>query len=332
MEKFDSIYIMLGFECNFNCVYCLQGNIKKPVTTPILSDSFLKFLDNYPYKETTRIFFWGGEPLLYYSTVQKVVERYSGQYQFGIISNGSLLTQDKVDFFNRHKVHFIFSHDAHSTKETRKKDMWQEKSFRECFDNLHSRTINVTVTAKSKPFADIFAYYPEGEDININPLINTFDNESNRSLATFKAKDVKRDISYLLQGYEEGRKSETRNTKKLLTAMLRFLDEDNADRCFDCVYGAKTFNIDTQGNVYVCHNSTHKVGTVEDSYEDISTKIKKVITGVRKGCEGCTINSLCGGSCYLLSGYGRQQHCERLHAVHDVLLEYLNQKGKIVDA
>lgn len=333
MEKFDSIYIMLGFACNFSCVYCLQGDIQKQTPVDAFSDSFYAFLDKYPYKDTTRLFFWGGEPLLYWSAIRTIVERYSGQYNFGIISNGSLLTADKVDFFNKHNVHFIFSHDAHITKGTRGRDMWQESSFRECFGRLNSRTINVTVTAKSMPYHEIFAYYPEGEDINLNPIINTLDNEASRCLAAFEPERVKQNITYLLEGFEEGRPNETRNVRKLLTAMLRFMEAgDCADRCFDCVYGAKTFNIDTQGNVYFCHNSTQKVGTVEDPYEDISARIRQVVSRVREGCAGCSLNTVCGGSCYLLSGYGREQQCERLHAMYDVLIGYLKRKGYEADA
>lgn len=333
MEQFDSIYIMLGFECNFSCVYCLQGDIQKQAPAEAFSDSFFAFLDEYPYKDTTRLFFWGGEPLLYWSTIRTIVERYSGQYNFGVISNGSLLTADKVDFFNKHNVHFIFSHDAHITKGTRGRDMWQEPAFRECFDRLNSRTINVTVTAKSRPYREIFAYYPEGEDINLNPLINTLDNEASRCLAAFDGESVKQDVSYLLEGFEEGRENETRNVKKLLTAILRFMESgDSADRCFDCVYGAKTFNIDTVGNVYVCHNSTHKVGTVEEPYEGISARIRQIVSSVREGCTGCDLNTVCGGSCYLLSGYGREQQCERLHAMYDVLIDYLKRKGCEADA
>ncbi len=328
MEKFDSIYIMLGFDCNFNCVYCLQGNIQKEVPAPIFSDSFYAFLDNYPYKNTTRLFFWGGEPLLYYSAICKIVERYTGEFSFGVISNGSLLTQDKVDFFNKHKVHFIFSHDAHITKETRKRDLWEEESFRKCFEKLNSRTINVTVTSKSKPFSGIFSYYPEDEDININPIINTLDNEESRKLASFEPEKIKRDISYLVEGFEKGRVSETNNFKKLLTALLRFLETgDKLERCFDCVYGAKTFNIDTQGNVYVCHNSTDRVGTVEDPYEEIAFRIRQIVSKVREGCSDCKLNTVCGGSCYILQGYGREQQCKRLHTLYGVLMDYLDKKG-----
>lgn len=333
MERFDSIYIMLGFECNFSCVYCLQGKIDVPGASCVLSDSFFAFLDEYPYKDTTRLFFWGGEPLLYWSAIRTIVERYSGRYNFGIISNGSLLTGDKVDFLNRHKVHFIFSHDAHITKDTRGRDMWQEASFRECFEGLDSRTINVTVTARSRSYQEIFAYYPEGEDVNLNPLINTCDGEVDRVLAAFKDEDVRRDMMYLLEGFEAGRANEVRNVKKLLTAMLRFMEMGgSADRCFDCVYGAKTFNIDTQGNVYVCHNSTRKVGTVADPYEDIAIRIRQIVSGVREGCIRCDLNGVCGGSCYLLSGYGRGQQCSRLHAVYDVLIGYLEKKGYEADA
>lgn len=333
MERFDSIYIMLGFECNFGCVYCLQGDVHKQMIANEPNEAFWGFLDTYPYKDTTRLFFWGGEPLLYWSVIETVVERYSGRYNFGIISNGSLLTEDKVDFLNRHKVHFIFSHDAHITKDTRGRDMWQEASFRKCFERLDSRTINVTVTARSRSYQEIFAYYPEGEDVNLNPLINTCDSEVDRVLAAFKAEDVRRDMTYLLEGFEAGRANEVRNVKKLLTAMLRFMETGgSADRCFDCVYGAKTFNIDTQGNVYVCHNSTRKVGTVADPYEEIAARIHQVVSGVREGCIRCDFKAVCGGSCYLLSGYGRVQQCERLHAVYDVLCGYLEKKGYEADA
>lgn len=329
MEKFDLIYIMLGFKCNFDCVYCLQEEQTKEEQKVTVSEKVYEFLDKYPYKETTRLCFFGGEPLLYFPVIKEIVERYKGSYRYSVISNGSLLTKTHVDFFNKHDIHFTLSHDANITIRTRGYDVWNNPEIRQCFDELKNKSINVTVTSNSLPLKEIFAFYPDHIPLNLNYMMNVNGKIISKKLADFS--NYKRygdDIHYLLQSYDEGKWREMQNVDNLIKTLYAFMtDEDRDVRCYECVYGAKTLNIDLEGNIAFCHNSAVKVGSVEKMDKTITQKTKAIIQHTRRECTSCEYGEFCGGSCSLLKGIGKGQNCMRLKTLYKILLPWVVKKG-----
>lgn len=336
-QIFDSIYIMLGYACNFNCSYCLQGEKRLKVQQPIISKKFTDYLERYPNKKNTRLFFWGGEPLLYFETIKEIVSKYGKDFSIGIISNGSLLTQEIVYFINKYDIGFILSHDAHETEKTRHVDVLKNKRIAELFSQIKKSTINVTVSSISKPLKEIFEYYPLEQNINLNPMINTTDTEISRKYASFDEEKYRKSIQYLFSSFDEyikgniEKKREYTNVMKLLNSVNVFLEKGReVDRCYDCVYGAKTINMDCEGNLYVCHNSNIKIGTVDDSFEHISEKMKKIIAKVRTDCETCEINHVCGGHCVLLKDYGRKQKCEMSKVFYSEFLPWIKNHIEVL--
>ena len=328
---------MLGYACNFNCKYCLQGEKVLKAKQPVITEKFFNFLDEYQNKKTTRLFFWGGEPLLYFETIKKIVSRYKDLYEFGIISNGALLSQEIVDFINQNDVKFILSHDAHATKETRNVDVLKNKKIVDLFDQIKKSTINVTISSISKPLKEIFEYYPLSKTVNLNPMINTTDTEISRKYADFDEQKYRESIRYLLSSYneyvlgDESKRREFNNVMKILESINIFLNEGRQiDRCYDCVYGAKTINIDCEGNLYVCHNSDIKIGTVESSFEDVSDRMKKIISAVRTDCDRCELNDICGGHCVLLKDYGRKQKCAASKVFFSELIPWIKDNAGVL--
>lgn len=63
--------------------------------------------------------FFGGEPLMNFETVKKIVEYarsqepvYNKKFRFTITTNGMLLTDDKIDFINREMSNVVLSIDG----------------------------------------------------------------------------------------------------------------------------------------------------------------------------------------------------------------------------
>ena len=63
--------------------------------------------------------FFGGEPLMNFETVKKIVEYarsqepvYHKKFRFTITTNGMLLTDDKIDFINREMSNVVLSIDG----------------------------------------------------------------------------------------------------------------------------------------------------------------------------------------------------------------------------
>lgn len=116
------VKINMGFQCNYACSYCNQAShVGSPHGTMAEVQSFLKKLpewfDGGPNGdgESCRFEFWGGEPLIYWKHLQVLAGTLRSLYpkaHFNIISNGSLLTDEIVDWLDELDFHISISHDG----------------------------------------------------------------------------------------------------------------------------------------------------------------------------------------------------------------------------
>ena len=62
-----------------------------------------------------RIELWGGEPLVYYKVLKYLIPKLRNRWKkafISIVTNGSLLDKEKIDFFLKYNVHITISHDG----------------------------------------------------------------------------------------------------------------------------------------------------------------------------------------------------------------------------
>lgn len=99
--------ISLTYNCNFNCEYCFQGHssiisLNKSDIGPLIDFIKKKFRSTKDDKFV--LVFTGGEPLLKFDLIQEIVlklEKEIGRnyFKLRLITNGSLLSEDKCEFF-----------------------------------------------------------------------------------------------------------------------------------------------------------------------------------------------------------------------------------------
>ena len=104
-----SLSIFLGFNCNLNCSYCYQkghhNSHNKVVGSPKMIPEFFEKLKARNLTGIRSITFWGGEPLVFWKTIVEMIPRFEELYpgvRFAAMTNGTLLTEDKVDFMKAH--------------------------------------------------------------------------------------------------------------------------------------------------------------------------------------------------------------------------------------
>lgn len=110
--------IVLGTKCNYKCAYCSQSyNAPEEQATTINDVSvFMSRLDEWLSGEPKRIELWGGEPLVYWKFLKVLIPELRQKFpnaQITTITNGSLLTDEIVDFLVKYRVVFSISHDAY---------------------------------------------------------------------------------------------------------------------------------------------------------------------------------------------------------------------------
>ena len=98
-----------------------------------------------------------------------------------------------------------------------------------------------------------------------------------------------------------------------------------------CGNGLTVLNLDLQGNLYPCHNTSRKAGTIHDGY---FAYLQKILAGDhthehRKECLACTALAFCQGGCKLVGDKARKEsYCRLKRAVFTPVLMAIQQYGQ----
>lgn len=120
-RKLNALKIQLGLKCNYSCAYCSQAsnriNDTSKYPTEVDVDKFFDTIDeqNILLWDKGRIELWGGEPLVYYKVLKYLIPKLRNRWKkafISIVTNGSLLDKEKIDFFLKYNVHITISHDG----------------------------------------------------------------------------------------------------------------------------------------------------------------------------------------------------------------------------
>lgn len=103
-------------DCNFQCVYCFEKEIEKNCyMSDIVQDAIVKILEKHtPYIQALTVNWYGGEPLLAMSVIEKLSKRFieicankNISYSANLITNGYLLTYETLELLRKLKIEFI---------------------------------------------------------------------------------------------------------------------------------------------------------------------------------------------------------------------------------
>ena len=112
------VVLNLTTDCNMRCEYCYAsaGDYQSYMTydTALKTIEELRRINNY---ETVKVLFHGGEPLLCYDVIEKIINYYkdhglADKLDYYIQTNCVLLTEDKIKFFKENDVKISISVDG----------------------------------------------------------------------------------------------------------------------------------------------------------------------------------------------------------------------------
>jgi uncharacterized protein len=329
--------IQLGLKCNYKCEYCSQSSFVSAasITDADDVDEFLAKLDDrLDLSECSLVELWGGEPLLYWKKIQKLVpalkERCPSDVEFNTVTNGSLLTQEKVDFFKKYKFSLVMSHDGPGYHlrgpdplDNPRKLALVKQLIEANKNNQLGFALSMVITKENNNFEETVKWFQNKlNDTNVpitaEGVVEAYDLKTAENDRTGKFSE-----DFAAEFEEKVYKAVTSGTQPLLKVfsvvdkvnefygtLLYKKDADyvgqkcGMDRDYDIA-------VDLKGNVMTCQNvgleNDHHVGHL-DSLEDARIKSSQHWSW-RKECSSCPVIQLCQGSCMFLKGKEFAQTC-----------------------
>lgn len=111
------LVLMITYECNLRCAYCYEHHLPgRKMSVELALKTIRKTFDDIckdDWYERLEIIFMGGEPLKEWQTIKQIVEHIEAcrdlplPYHFFAATNGTLLTEDKRNWIEQRKDHFI---------------------------------------------------------------------------------------------------------------------------------------------------------------------------------------------------------------------------------
>lgn len=332
-----TLKISLGLSCNYECSYCSQRFVPHADSTnPDSIDNFIAMVRNAGM-QPDRIEFWGGEPLVYWKTLKPLAERLRGLFPFSALSmvtNGSLLDQEKNEWIERMGFSIGLSHDGPGYH-ARGLDPLDNPTTSAAIMDLYRRlkpqgriSINAMMHGGNISRAEVQEWLKKrfGEDVRIGEgfFIDPYDEGGLASTLQSHQEHV----AYRQRAYRELRMGAAVNFTGVADKIVDFVNSIKSARP-SASLGQKchmdkphNLAVDLNGNVITCQNVSaaaiapngqpHKIGHIT-ALQDVKLRTS-THWSKRKDCSSCPVLQLCKGSCMFLEGRLWDSGCDAAYS------------------
>lgn len=346
-KKPTTLKITMGLKCNYKCTYCNQAHqphdpVGGPEDAEELVQKIKKNFDIGTY-DKPRIEFWGGEPFVYWKTLKPLSEKLRKIYpnaQFTIVTNGSMLDKEKVDWLNQMGFSVGMSHDGPLHAQNRGPDPLDDPKMRfgiayalktmgqmrfsfNCVLTRENVSINAVrdfilekINLRNPNYPDQPEISQQEIHVTTEELLLPYDDDGMKhSLQTI---DEKKEILHNL--FWETIHQDNAFSWTVHSKIKNFLDSIINKRPAEAL-GQKcgmdrddNIAIDMKGNVTTCQNTSsltkHHIGNIEE-FDKISLDTSYHWT-TRSQCPTCPVVQLCQGACLFLEDEYWDAACENL--------------------
>lgn len=347
-KNVKTLKIQLGLTCNFECGYCSQRFVPRAdETTQRDIEDFISKIDKAFEININKlkIEYWGGEPFVYWKTFKPLAEILRKKFPTAlmlVITNGSLLDKEKIDWLYDLGFHVAISHDGPG-QSFRGPDPLADEKVREATLYMYSRfrpenrmSFNSMLHKGNQSRSAIIEFFKEftGDEtvvVGEGSVIDAYDSDA--AGMSFNTKQEQ--FEFRRKSLEELLFKDLRNFNRL-TIIDQFIQtivnqtsiKSSGQKCG--MDNPNNIAIDLKGNVLTCQNvssvsvgpngESHYCGSIE-KLEDV-----KITTSthwsVRDHCGECPVIHLCHGSCMFLAGDLWTHSCNNAYSEHIVYLSY----------
>jgi sulfatase maturation enzyme AslB (radical SAM superfamily) len=252
--EISNLTFIVTDNCNYNCTYCIQKKEKKTINNNTIETAVDFFYPFFKADKKVSIAFYGGEPLLAYEQikhatmlVQEKNKTGNKKIEFSLTTNGSLLTDEMLDFFNRNQFSLMLSFDGLAQDIGRKKGTLEQmvKVMKQV--QAHpgiNFEINSVFTPQTIPkFSESlrFIIEQEGPDINFD-LSNT--EEWSSADKVILQKELDQLVDFLVLYYKKTGKIPVKNFQAPIPGP--------GSKIFRCSAGSEQMTVTPEGKVWGC--------------------------------------------------------------------------------
>jgi len=331
--------IDLTENCNLACDYCFTWRTGKQDSSRVLKeDTGRKIIkwwieQGYPSVEDRSIAWWGGEPLLEYELMQRLVvyaeeaaERNEFRITFGGDTNGILYTIDKLEWLEKHKCLFVVSldgiqpaHDLHR-KTLTGEGSWKviDKNLREVVDVFSQQKVRFSLSPDTLKYfyENVLYFYDIGiRDVAFSPVYEGHWNEEAFELFVEESKRV---LKFIIQKHKEGDPIIIMHFND--AAFVSRTHTGETPNTNPCGAGSRYTGWSIDGFMYPCHRFNkhsqilckdrmkHEVPIIASIYKGwVNRPFRREFWNFKddppKKCLECPIfmKSICRGGCYAVN-------------------------------
>lgn len=306
----NRINLMMGLRCNFKCRHCIQTDALELDDVSRINQKVFDYIHHLidirpDFFDKIQLYFWGGEPLLYMNIIKRFVDEYGDKLSYRVVTNGSLLTEGIVNYFNENNFRVALSNDGPHTDKVRRVNVLENTKIISLFKKIKNREIDAVVSAHNQNYHELWAYLEnklgEGVNISTEPLLYTWDMPED--LYDFDFEAYKKQMTDIVNiAYSEliqGRPSrEYTVISRDVSKILGVIEGGKSRYKYSCRQMQDFINIDLNGNMYTCHNCSDMVGKAGDDWDDMEKKYDEIVSSRDfSDCETCPCLPICQYGC-----------------------------------
>ncbi|MBP2025191.1 thioether cross-link-forming SCIFF peptide maturase [Peptoniphilus stercorisuis] len=330
----------VAHDCNLRCRYCFasQGDFKgqRLLMDYEVGTKALDFLlKNSGNRRNLEVDFFGGEPLMNFELVKKLVDygrkeekKYNKNFRFTITTNGVLLDDETIDYINENMDNVVLSLDGRKCINDHMRPTVNEKGSYDLivpkFQELVNRRgdkdyfIRGTFTNKNLDFSnDLLDFYNLGfKKTSIEPVVT--DEKEEYAIREEHLDTILKEYEKMSKNYIEIRKKDKKFT------FFHFMIDLTQGPCIikrtvGCGAGSEYVAVTPEGDIYPCHQfvgeTEFKLGDVNTGIvnNDLRDKFKCSNVFTKEGCSTCWARYYCSGGCHANAYYSNNDFKKPYH-------------------
>ncbi|EFI42246.1 thioether cross-link-forming SCIFF peptide maturase [Peptoniphilus sp. oral taxon 386] len=320
----------VAHDCNLRCKYCFasQGdfNGKRLLMDEETGKKALDFiLKNSGNRKNLEVDFFGGEPLMNFELVKKLVDygrneekKYNKHFRFTITTNGVLLRDDVIDYINENMDNVVLSLDGRKCVNDYMRPTISKKGsydiivpkFKKLVDKRGDKDyyIRGTFTNENLDFSqDLMEYYNLGfKKTSIEPVVT--DEKEEYAIREEHLEKILNEYEKMSKDYIEIRKKDP--DFKFFHFMIDLTQGPCIiKRTVGCGAGSEYVAVTPEGDIYPCHQfvgeEQFKLGNVDEGIlnTELRDNFKCSNVFTKEDCYECWARYYCSGGCHANAYY-----------------------------